>query len=502
MSWLRFFRRPQPAQAVREERTEPGPFLLRRFDAAQTDRLNRDHWRHAHGQSINSDLATDLESVMARSAHEYANNPFYHGVVSTYALHVVGPRGPSLQVHSDDAEFNEAVERAWREVWRMPDPAGRLSGVDGLKVLVKQICVAGSSLVVFKRRRTDGPLDFGWQTLHPRRLVTPVANAGDPLFQFGIEFDRDGRRIAYHFDEYEGLPGIRTTTGVETRRVPASVVQHVFVDEEAEQATGYPKLAAALGPAAAMREYDREVLEAARNAAKHAVGLEAQSPEHVIDPDPIPAGTTLPLEAGVTNVAPMGWRWAPFASTQPMTNYPDFRRERLMELGRPLHMPLMLVLLSSHNSNFSSAQFDGTIYAEGIADFQGMIERQHLDGCVEQVIADLVIDQQVERPSEFYLEWSWPVPPHANIEKVTKALRMQFEDGAISLVDYCAKLGMDYERVQRSRRRVAEELDAWGLPPAPANTGGSGAPTADDGDAENEPQPAEASTETAGVASA
>lgn len=469
LSWLKG--KPAPPQPASPMREEAKPIAVRRFDAAKTDALNREQWVYAHGQSINADLATDLQSVMARSASEYTNNPFYRGVVGTYAMHVVGKTGPSLQVRSDDEQFNEAVEDAFKIVFAMPDPAGRLTGVEGLKVHVKQILIAGSSLNIYKATRRQGPVTVGWQVVHPRRLVTPVNSAGNPLFQFGIEFDSDGRRLGYHFDSYEGLPGISSPRGVKTNRVPADLVQHIFEDEEAEQAIGYPKLAAALQPAADLRRYDKEVLEAARNAAKHAVGLEASSPEHVIDPDPLPPGSTLPLEPSVVNVAPMGWRFASLQSTQPMANYPDFRRERLMEIGRPLHMPLMLVLLSSHNSNFSSAQLDGTIYGEGIADFQGMLERQMLNGCVEEIVTELVVARKVRRPTTYSLDWSWHRPPHANIEKVTNALRMQLEDGAISLVDYCTTLGLDFEQVQMSRRRVNELLEENDLPAPPVNAG-------------------------------
>lgn len=487
MSWLsRFFggARRGPTRPTRPDATPEAPtdFTLRRFDVAKNNTLSRDAWRHAHNQSINADLAMDLESVQARSAHEYANNPIYHGVVNTYALHVVGKMGPTLQVTSDDADFNAAVEEAWRKVFAMPDPNGRLSGPAGLKVLVKHLLVAGSSLCVFKQTRRDGVVKFGWQTIHPRRLRNPAGKSGDPLLQMGVEFDAEGRRLAYHIDSPPGVPGPQQVTGLNTKRVPADLVQHVFFDEEGEQVTGYPKMTSALETATDLREYDRSVLKAADVAAKHAVGLEAVSPESLIDPDPLPAGETLPIAAGMINVAPMGWRFSPLAATQPMAVYGEFRSERHAEIGRPIHMPLMLVILSSRHSNFASAQFDGSIYAEGINDTQGMIELQHLNGCVEQVIVELVLAGVVRRPAKYTLSWSWPKPPHANIDKITKALRSMLEDGGISLIEYCAALGYDYEQVLANRERVASELDAKGLPPSPVNTGKAPAVATSDDD--------------------
>lgn len=461
-----------PTQPDPSPPREQPPATIRRFDASVVTRLNRNQWGHVHGQSINYDLSLDLASVIARSQYEYANNPFYHGIVSTYAMHVVGRNGPTLQVRSDNERFNEAVERRWRQVWKMPDPAGRLSGPDGLSVLVKQVLVAGSSLVVFKRVKRDGPVKFGWQTLHPRRLTSPPERAGDPLVQQGIEFDQDGRRVAYYFDNPIGPPGASSIPRVgEPKRVPADVVQHVFFDEEGEQVTGYPKLATALETAADMRQYEREVLAAARNAANHAIGLEAIDPTAVIDPDVLPMGACMPIEPGMVNAPPHGHKLVSLSSPQPMAQHHQYRLDRLAEIGRPLHMPLLFVLLSSSEGNFSQAQLDSQIYGEGIAAFNAMLERQHLDGCLEQVATEVVLHGEADRPDEYTAEWAWPKPPLANLEKMVKALRMAYEDGAISIIEYCERLGYEWERVQTNRALAAELFAELGLPPAPANAG-------------------------------
>jgi capsid protein len=480
---------PVAAARVTDEWAPGETFALRRFDVAQNNRLNKNHWRHANGQSINLDLSLDLASVMARSQHEYTNNGFYHGIVSTYALHVVGPHGPTMQIHSDNKRFNEVVEKAWKKVFEMPDPAGNLSGVDGLTVTAKQVLIAGSSLDVQKATRRSGPTQYGWQTIHPRRLINPAERAGDPLVHMGIEFDRDGRRLRYFIDNPIGPAGVGRSVPNDVKPVPADLVHHIFVHEESEQVTGYPKLASALPIAADLRDYDTEVMHAARNAAKHALGLQAIDPTLVADPELIPGGTCIDVEPGMANVAPWGFQWASLASTQPMAVYEMYRHERLMELGRPLHMPLMLVLLSSSDSNFSSAQFDGTIYAEGVAAFQAMLERQTLRLHVEEVITDLVLAGDVQRPADYTITFSWPKPPHANIEKITKALRTQYEDGAISLMEYCVALGHDYERVQENRKTVMEYLAAEGLPEMPENVGSKQQEQVAGG-ADSEPAPA------------
>lgn len=470
-----------------------GDFTLRRFDAAKTNRLNRSHWVFASSQSINNDLASDLETLQARCAHESANNPIFDGMVRTYAMHVAGRDGPLLQVRSENEAFNERIEKLWRDVFAMPDPAGRLAGAENVKLWVRMILTAGSFVNIFSNVRRDGPVSFGWKTLHPRRMVTPNKFAGDARVAFGIRTDEQGRPLEYYLDKPQQIGGTMVS-GVDFERYPAEIVQHGFIPIEPEQITGFPMLTSALDDAADLRDYDKIVMEAAKNAAAHALGLESASPEHALDPDPMP--DSYAVEAGQVNVAPMGWKWAALAATQPAAQYVEFRHERLGAMGRPIHMPLLMVLLSTGDANFAAAQFEGSLYHDGIRELQSYLERAILNQLVEQVILEAVIAGDVQRPEEYELAWTWNVPPHANIEKVVKALRMLVEDGTIAPSDATAIMGYDWEKVVAARQRCASDLKKADLPESPANRGSGSAATPGDGPPGEAPGTNEGDTET------
>ena len=445
-------------------------FGVRRYDVARNSRLTQSHWVHATGESINHDLAADIESLQAQASYEYSRNAYFRGVVRTYALHVVGPRGPRLQVRSTNKQFNRKVERAWRQVFRMPDPAGLMTGVDSLKATVKHLLLAGRSLNTFAMTRRPGPVKFGWQTIHPRRLQNPRGMASDPWVLGGVRYrPSDGAPVEYYFDRPRGVVGGTGATRYQTQPKPADMVQDIFFIEEGEQVIGEPQLASALGPAAELRDYDKNVMAAASLAAKQTVFLEATHPEAVLDLDPLPESAT--VHAGAMNAAPIGWGVKTPTPQHPMAQYTAFHHEKLAELGRAIHMPLMLVLLSSRESNFSSAQYDGEIYSDGVAETQALIDNKSLDGALEQVVTELVLAGETGRPDEYEFIWSWPKPPHANREKLVKALRTALEDGGISLVEYCQDLGLDYEQVLEQRARVAEDLMNHGLPTTPSNLG-------------------------------
>jgi len=466
----------RPANPVRnknllEKRESTAGEQIRRFETS-LNRLNRHTWHGASSNSINVDLS-DLPSMMARCANEAAINPIVSGAIATLETDIVGRSGPRTQVVSEDERFNEIVEQSWAEVWSMPDPAGVLSGTECLRLWVRMLNLAGSFINVFTNVNRQGAVTFGWKTIHPRRLQNPVGSTYTPNMMFGIEVDEIGRPLGYHVSNYkQAALGLGS---YETKRLPASVVQHRFIADEPEQLTGYPALWPCLDTVADLREYDAYVMDAAKKIASNTPFLEAWSPESVIDPSPIPE-EGICVELGQANAAPMGWRWSSPAATQPTAQYREFRHERLRELGLSLGMPLMMVLLSSADSNFASAHYDGAVYLRRIQSLQSWIERRTLNELIEQVITELVINGRVRRPQKYSFRHTWEIPPYVNPEKQRKADRMAVEDGAMPLSGYSASLGLDFDEVVFAREREAKQLEKANLPPAPINRGSGTVP--------------------------
>lgn len=131
----------------------------RGWEAAETHRLNQEHWARATDQPINYDLSSQLQIVRMRCAYEAANNPMIDGVIFTHATDVAGEDGPSLQVLSDDETFNDAAERTWREFWEAPDYNGVLSGVEFLQLWLRDLWINGEYLAQIATRPTiDGQI--------------------------------------------------------------------------------------------------------------------------------------------------------------------------------------------------------------------------------------------------------------------------------------------------------------------------------------------------------
>lgn len=437
---------------------------IRRFEQANTDRLNKAMWTFAHGQSINVDLFESLLPLQARCEWEKIHNALVYGAIETLACDIFGHEGPTLRVLSASKKFNDTVEKAWRDAWEMPDPNGRVSGIDNAYTWIRNLCTSGSFVNLFALTDRDTKAKFGWKSVHCRRMNTPANLASGPDIAFGQKLTRDGKPLEYYFQKHSKL-GVGLFDSTEYDTVPAKLVQHRYVLHEPEQLTGFPWLTSCLDTVANLRQYDHFVMQAAKLAANSAQSLETSNPELAVDPADL-TNVVLDWEPTSVNIAPKGWKWVSHMSTQPGAQYVEFRHERLRELGLSMGMPLMMVLLSSADSNFASAHYDGAVYMRRIKALQHWISLRTLKGLLGQIITELRF-AGLGVPADYQISWAWPMPPYVNPEKQRKADRIDLEDGTTSVPHLISERGYDPDVIMRERVEYAEESAKNNLPPGP-----------------------------------
>lgn len=462
----------RPMQRSERSATPPPPgpdgFLLRRWESGETHRLNKSHWQKAFGRSINEDLADQLPMLWARCEYEARNNPMVAGVIETHATDIVGDHGPRLQVQSDDPAFNELVEQAWGEFFASPDRNGAICGPEMIKIWIRQLWTFGRYVnqIDHRDRGRDSLSSLAIKQISANRLTTPTHLVADPDVAFGCRRDAYGAELMFYINEPERR-GARIVRDI-WKPKPADLIQHRFVKVDPEQMTGIPWLACCLSTIAELRDCDDEVLSAIRQAALTAVFWSTEHPDAEIDEVP----DCFDIEKGKQHVGPVGWKPSMLQPTQPSTTYREFRNEKLRELGRPVNMPLMMVLLSSADSNFSSAHYDGQIYTRGVSGTQNQLSRETLNPLVDIVARDLILARKTRRPrGKISYSWTWPVPPYVNPQQMYNALRARLEDGTISYPDVLAAYGQDEDTVIAARKRTNEKIKQAGLPPLPVNMG-------------------------------
>lgn len=468
----RSVRREREARAAAVERAqvlkkESRDYRLRRWEGAETHRLNRAHWQRAYGRSINLDLLEQLETLRTRCSHAIQNDPMAEGLVNTFAQDVVGQNGPKLQVKSDNEAYNNAHEEAWEEYAERPDPTRDQSLADTLKVDIRLLFSCGEFLHQFANARREGPFEFAIRSPHPRSLESPLDRAGDPLMFMGLGLKPTGGVAAYHFRDEP--PGLYVHTSPQWRAIDAQNIQHRFIAHEPDQLRGFPWLAVSLEDMADLRDLDKYVIEAAKNAAAQGILWYTDHPEAMVDLQLL--DETRPIELGMQQTGPAGYKPMMVMPTQPSAQYKEFRHERLRGYGRPIGMPLMMILLSSEGNSFSGANHDGQIYIRSVEGTQVWLHTGTLTGQARQIGAEVAIAKGIRRPRKVEYEWTFTTPPHPDPKKNYEALRMQLEDGSISLLEVCAKLGRDFDSVQAARAYVVAELKKLGLPEPPVNIG-------------------------------
>lgn len=456
---------PPPSSAL----DDPTDWTLRRWEAGETTRLNRAHWSRATGQQINADLAGNLRTLRARCCHEAANNPIVEGLIFTHAVDIVGTHFPRLQITSDSEEFNAAAEQLVMDWFEMPDINGQLGGVDLLQQCVKLWWTKGEHLLQKVTLPEVGQDAIAMRVLaiDPDRLDTDPQFLGDPDVALGVRRNRNGHPRGYQIQQPEYQGPYLTNTSI-YKEFPAEDVIHQFEALEPGQVRGFPWLASSLPVIADLRDFDVQVLDAARLAAAQGVIWYA---DHI---DALDHFDTLALkktfERNVEQTGPPGWKPMMVDPKQPTGNYVEFRTERLRELGRARSIPLMKILLGSEKHNFASARMDNQNYARACSAIQGWTERQTLTPLALAVLREGMLLRRNGRfvmpatPPRFKITWTWVKQPHVDPQKEANAQNIKLRNGTLSYEMACTEDGNDCDTVIASRARTKKKLLAADLP--------------------------------------
>lgn len=207
--------------------------------ASKAKRLSR--WTTDSG-SANSESLNGLVTLRNRARDLRRNNPFAAKGISVITSNVVGT-GISTQFRGGAAQMLETAWARWAETTAI-DFDGR-NNIYGLQRLVMDAVVESGEVLVRKRYNALNKFPLQYQILESDFLdvgKNEQLEGGGYIVQ-GIEFDSQGRRVAYHlFEEHPG--GYDLGMGsLKSNRVPESEVRHVFRMDRPGQARGITWLA-------------------------------------------------------------------------------------------------------------------------------------------------------------------------------------------------------------------------------------------------------------------
>lgn len=350
----------------------------RAFDAGRTQRRLRNF--PFNTQSINSQIRQYGTTLVARSRHLAANNPYASAAKAAYISALVGTGiKPSALIENKDVK--KRIMKAFRRWTDECDADGR-TDFYGLQALIAgEEWEAGECFVRIRVRRTSDGLTVPVQLqvipaeMLPLNYNEPMNSSGR-FIEAGIEFDRLGRRRAYHFLRQH--PGDRMSfqfpLGSNERVVvPASEVLHIYRPMRAGQVRGVPQTASGVICAAMLDLIDDAELERKRTTALFAAFItranqEGMHPLGDIDQDTIVTGNrNFSLEPGALIDLELG-EDIKFASPSDVGNsYEDFQYRNLLRLAAGFGVPYFAMTGDLRQTSHSSIR-------AGLIEFRRKIE--------------------------------------------------------------------------------------------------------------------------------
>lgn len=447
------------------------PWKVRRWEAAETTRLNRSHWKKAIEQPINADLYADLSTIRARTTYELARNPLLEGVVGTYSQDVAGEDGPVLRVTSKSAAFNRALQLTWWNWFNAPEISGKLTGADMLSLWVRRLMDSGEFLAQrVSKQENAGPVAFRLKLIHPRRLATPNDRAADYDIAMGVKRSEQGEPLEYYIADPERFGAFILDTS-KYKALKANELIHEFITIEEDQVRGVPWLATPLQATADLRDFDAQVMDAARAAADQALVWFTDHPDAPF----LQVNESVEVERRMQQTGPPGWKPMQMKPEQPTINYVEYRSDRMREIGRPFGMPLMMVRLGSEQHNYSSARFDNEIYKRGIRKLRRWLERRVLFGLVEEIKRESELYARSnprwpmaaafsQTPDDLDYSFVWQPLTAVDAEKDAADEEARLRAGTLPFDEACARSGREMETNIQKIAEMVKEFRKAGLP--------------------------------------
>lgn len=221
--------------------------MLRKYDgAAVSDRISG--W-NTQGTSANAENGPALAKLRDRSRDLVRNNPYAGRAISVIESNVIGT-GILGQAKSDSqAQAYLKTMGAWKDWCESTDcDADGLNNFYGLQALaIRAVAEGGEALIVRKwRRGSDGyniPVPFQVQVFEGDYIDTQRTEElqGGGFILQGIEFDKQGRRVAYWlWTVHPGEVFLSVRNRLRSVRVLAEDVLHLYRIDRAGQIRGVP----------------------------------------------------------------------------------------------------------------------------------------------------------------------------------------------------------------------------------------------------------------------
>jgi len=463
------------------------------FDAGQHHRRLRGF--RATRAHVNALIAAAGPDITARARWLVRNNGYAVNAVESWAANTVGDGIKPISKIANPAR-KEELQRLWL-AWTDEADAEGLTDFYGLqRRAAREVFMAGEVFFRIRMRRAGDGLSVPLQLqMLPSEMLpleqSGIAANGNAIRQ-GIEFDRIGRRVAYHF--LRRHPGDSTDPELsgETVRVPASEVIHVIDPVEGGQLRGVSKLAPAIVKLFLLDQYDDAELDRKKVAAMYAMFVTSPAPENPLAPaedEDLPDGVEI-SPGQIVRLDP-GEDVTVGQPADSGATYEPFQYRTLLQISAALGIPYPYLANDMVKGNFSNSRLALIEFRRRVSAWQHAVMVYQLCRPVyarwmdAAVLSGALTLPRYEANRAQHLtadwlptKWDWVDPlKDANAEIA------QIEAGLKSRTQAIAERGYDAEQVDREIAAERERERLLGLDfrrPGSPSQGVQSVPGADD----------------------
>jgi lambda family phage portal protein len=443
------------------------------FDAGQQHRRLRGF--QATRAHVNALIAASGPDITARARWLVRNNGYAVNAVESWAANTVGDGIKPISKIADAAR-KEELQRLWL-AWTDGADAEGLTDFYGLqRRAAREVFIAGEVFVRIRPRRAEDGLTVPLQLqMLPSEMLplheTGVAPNGNAVRQ-GIEFDRIGRRVAYHF--LRRHPGDSTDPGLsgEIVRVPASEVIHVIDPVEGGQLRGVSKLTPAIVKLFLLDQYDDAELDRKKVAAMYAMFVTSPAPENPLAPvedEEAPAGVEI-SPGQIVRLDP----GEDVTVGQPADSggtYEPFQYRTLLQISAALGIPYPYLANDMVKGNFSNSRLALIEFRRRVSAWQHSVMVYQLCRPVYARWMDAAVlsgalslpGYEAERSQLLTADWLPTKWDWVDPLKDANAEIAQIEAGLKSRTQAIAERGYDAEQVDREIAAERSRERALGL---------------------------------------
>jgi len=455
--------------------------LKRAYAAVASNRLTSD-WISL-GTSADSEIRNSLRLLRNRARQLVRDSDFAKAALRAVRNNVVGTgikhqsqvqmaRGGKL-----DDRYNSLIEKQWNQ-WTSADTChvgGQLSWVEIQRLSITSMLESGEVFIrLINQKFGDSKVPLGLEVLEADLLdddYTGIEANGNRV-RMGVEIDKWGRPVAYHF--LRNHPGDYQFTGSavvarQRQRIVAKDVIHLFSVERPGQTRGVTAFASAIMRLRNLSGYEEAEIVAAR--ASSAMMAFVRTPDQELFEDgKYQDDSVLDFSPGsIRRLAP-GEEMQFFSPTRPDDAFTPFVAQMLRAVASGVGCSYTQISSDFSQSNYSSSRLElleTRTHYKTLQQYliEALCERVYERWMEMAVMAGVLVLPGYDLDPERYEESKW-IPPAAQFvdpQKEADAYKSLIRNGIMTLSQVIALHGGDFEEQMRQRAHELALADELGI---------------------------------------